>query len=85
MTTAPGVGKKTAERIILELKDKTEHIPVEAVMGIQVGKGILQEAEEALVSLGYSSYEVLDVLESVYSEGMSIEQLIREGLKQMTR
>lgn len=85
LTTAPGVGKKTAERIILELKDKTEHIPVEGIISIKTERGILQEAEEALVSLGYSSYEVLDVLKSVYNEEMSIEQLIREGLKQMTR
>ncbi|NLW41708.1 MAG: Holliday junction branch migration protein RuvA [Tissierellia bacterium] len=85
LTTAPGVGKKTAERIILELKDKTEHIPVEGIISIKTERGILQEAEEALVSLGYSSYEVLDVLKSVYNEEMNIEQLIREGLKQMTR
>lgn len=85
LTTAPGVGKKTAERIILELKDKTEHIPVDEIISIKTERGILQEAEEALVSLGYSSYEVLDVLKSVYNEEMNIEQLIREGLKQMTR
>ncbi len=84
LTTAPGVGKKTAERIVLELKDKTDHIPIENI-GVQVSKGTIKEAEEALISLGYSSYEVLDVLESVYREDMSIEELIKQGLKQMTR
>lgn len=84
LTTAPGVGKKTAERIVLELKDKTDHIPVEET-GTQINRGTIQEAEEALIGLGYSSYEVLDVLESIYAEDMTIEELIRQGLKQMTR
>lgn len=84
LTSAPGVGKKTAERIVLELKDKTDHIIVEET-GAQINRGTIQEAEEALIGLGYSSYEVLDVLESIYTEDMTIEELIRQGLKQMTR
>lgn len=82
LTTAPGVGKKTAERIILELKDKTDHINVDSYVK---PNNIVKEAEEALLQLGYSSFEVIDVLESIYEEGMSIEELIRQGLKHMNR
>lgn len=82
LTTAPGVGKKTAERIILELKDKTDHIVIDNYVK---PNNLVKEAEDALVQLGYSSYEVIDVLEGIYEEGMSIEDLIREGLKRMTR
>lgn len=84
LTTAPGVGKKTAERMILELKDKTDHIIVKESVSVPI-RNIVREAEEALLSLGYSSYEVVELLENIYMDGMTVEELIRESLKQMSR
>lgn len=83
LTKAPGIGKKTAERVILELKDKTDHIHIEE--SLNALNSPLAEAEEALIQLGYTSYEVSDMLKSIYEEGMTVEDLIRLGLKEMMR
>ena len=82
LTKAPGVGKKTAERIILELKDKTDDILIE---GVKVDNGPIKDAEEALVQLGYSNYEASEIVSSIYEDNMSVEELIKKALKQMTR
>lgn len=82
LSKAPGIGKKTAERIILELKDKIDHIQV---VDENPSTNILAQAREGLVQLGYSPYEVSGVLEGIYEDGMDIEELIRLGLQQMLR
>lgn len=82
LAQAPGIGKKTSERIILELRDKTDDIVVE---GIKIDNGPIKDAEAALVQLGYSSYEASEIVESIFEENMSVEDLIKEALKQMTR
>lgn len=82
LTKVPGIGKKTAERVILELKDKTENIQIS---GETQYDSTLIDAEEALVQLGYSSYEVSTLLNDIYKEGMTIEDIIRLALKEMTR
>lgn len=83
LTKAPGIGKKTAERIILELKDKTDNVVIEhtEVSFNQVTK----DAEEALLALGYNAYEAKDIVENIYKDNMTVEELIRESLKQMTK
>ena len=89
---APGVGNKTAQRLIIELKDKLSledafeqrlsHIQ-EAVSGNGL-KGIRNEAVEALVSLGYSSAEALKVLRDIeITEDSSVEDILKLALKQM--
>lgn len=89
---APGVGNKTAQRLIIELKDKLSledafeqklsHTQ-EAVSGNGL-KGIRNEAVEALVSLGYSSTEALKVLRDIeITEGSSVEDILKLALKQM--
>ena len=89
---APGVGNKTAQRLIIELKDKLiledafeqklSHTQ-EAVSGIGL-KGIRNEAVEALVSLGYSSTEALKVLRDIeITEDSSVEDILKLALKQM--
>ena len=80
LTTAPGVGKKTAERIILELKDKVDNIEIQDV---DISVSPIHEAQSALEHLGYSSYEVLDILKEIYEEDMSVEELIRLTLRQI--
>ena len=89
---APGVGNKTAQRLIIELKDKLSledafeqklsHTQ-EAVSGNGL-KGIRNEAVEALVSLGYSSTEALKVLRDIeIPEDSSVEDILKLALKQM--
>jgi holliday junction DNA helicase ruvA len=89
---APGVGNKTAQRLIIELKDKLSledafeqklsHTQ-EAVSGNGL-KGIRNEAVEALVSLGYSSTEALKVLRDIENtEDSSVEDILKLALKQM--
>lgn len=89
---APGVGNKTAQRLIIELKDKLSledafeqklsHTQ-EAVSGNGL-KGIRNEAVEALVSLGYSSTEALKVLRDIeITEDSSVEDILKMALKQM--
>lgn len=80
MTKAPGVGKKTAERIILELKDKVDEIDIEHV---DISVSPIHEAQSALEHLGYSSFEVLDLLKENYEEGMDVEELIRLTLRKI--
>ena len=89
---APGVGNKTAQRLIIELKDKLSledafeqklsHTKEEASgSGL---KGIRNEAVEALVSLGYSSTEALKVLRDIeITEDSSVEDILKLALKQM--
>ena len=89
---APGVGNKTAQRLIIELKDKLSledafeqklsHTQ-EAVSGNGL-RGIRNEAVEALVSLGYSSTEALKVLRDIeITEDSSVEDILKLALKQM--
>ncbi|CAM2781671.1 Holliday junction branch migration protein RuvA [Hathewaya histolytica] len=81
---APGIGKKTAQRIILELKDKLDVNLDEGIQtdsnDIKVSSKILEEAKEALMSLGYSEKECEKALKNV-EEKESLEIIIKESLK----
>lgn len=89
---APGIGKKTAEKLILELKDKLnledtlDRIASEAgsVAGTESHSQIQSEAVQALVALGYGSTEALKTVRSVnLTEDMSVEDILKEALKKM--
>lgn len=91
-TKAPGIGKKTAQRIILELKDKMkkEHPDMsdltKDLSGVPSEDGNkLSEAISALVMLGYSTHEAGKAVSAVYDESKTIEQIIKDALKQMFR
>jgi Holliday junction DNA helicase RuvA len=80
LTRVSGIGKKTAEKIVLELKDKL------------AGKGVTIEAPElteeadaleALMQLGYSQREAREALANVPQEVKSVERRIREALKRL--
>ena len=88
LTAAPGVGKKIAQRIILELKDK---MAKEAANGLDFsgGKGApaplgskAAEAAQALSVLGYSSQEVSTALKGLDMD-QPLEEIVRQGLKRM--
>lgn len=84
----PGVGKKTAQRIILELKDKVEkefgEIPSYGRSGAGPESSANREhrdAIDALVALGYSRTDASGAVQSVFAEGMKAQAIIKEALK----
>ena len=93
ISKAQGIGKKTAEKLILELKDKLEL--TEAGGNEPEGKTLLQksagtgeiqgEAVEALVALGYGSTEAFQAVRSVEIDGDStVEEVLKKALRQMS-
>lgn len=90
---APGIGKKTAEKIILELRDKfriedaLEHTVSGADAssgGNNAGGGIQSEAVQALVALGYGSTEALKAVKKVDISGdADVEDVLKQALKHM--
>jgi len=72
----PGIGQKTAERLLVEMADRLEGFAAGARAGSVVG-----EAEAALVALGYKPREVSAMLADLSSAGRSSEDLVREALK----
>ena len=85
LTKLPGIGKKTAERIIMELRDKLEGLPV--AMGASplaagaVSNDPVTEASHALASLGYKPAEVSRMISAVAQAGMDAEEIIRKALQ----
>lgn len=90
ITKAQGVGKKTAERVVLELKDKMGAITVgntsDVVSSVAtVGESSNSaEAVEALVALGYSQSDAAVVVGSM-DKSLSVDEMIRNGLKQLAK
>lgn len=88
LTRIPGIGKKTAERMILELKDKLGLPDAPAPAGTKaalvgdVPQDARQEALAALAALGYSQGEIIPALQRVATEGATAEALIKLVLKE---
>ena len=86
LTRISGIGKKTAERIVLELQDKIGQADAAAdaaaiASGAVVPSGIVQEALAALTSLGYSTQEVQPVIEEKAAACDTVEKLLKEVLR----
>jgi Holliday junction DNA helicase RuvA len=83
LTRLPGIGKKTAERIIIELRDKLEDLPaaLPGAPGTADGSGAVAEAAGALKGLGYKPAEVSRMVREVAEPGMSAEDIIRKALQ----
>jgi Holliday junction DNA helicase RuvA len=89
LTRLPGIGKKTAERIIIELRDKLGGLPVAggAVLkpGTAVPASAVSEATHALISLGYKPQEVSRMVQSVAEPDLGAEDIIRRALQSMIK
>lgn len=84
LTKVPGVGKRTAERVIVELKDRLDALPIGAVESDGVVEDhAVEEAIRALVGLGWRASEVRDVVAGVHVDGESTEDLIRAALRRL--
>ena len=86
---ANGIGPKTAARIILELKDKLMKVTdigeaasasIESV-SVPTNAGKLAEAQDALLVLGYSRSEALNVLKTIDTQTLGLEEIIKRALK----
>ena len=92
LTAAPGIGKKIAQRIILELKDKLakEQSSFGPDNGGSVPVTVLpndkaKEAGAALAVLGYSGSEVAAALKGIDMDALPLEEIIRQALKRMVK
>ncbi|WP_422485253.1 Holliday junction branch migration protein RuvA [Gudongella sp. DL1XJH-153] len=81
----PGVGRKTAERIVLELKDKVKGSFVDEESFDEIMEPMDNEAVEALMVLGYSRYEAQRVFQGTDISGLSVEDMIKLGLRKLSR
>jgi Holliday junction DNA helicase RuvA len=90
LTKLPGVGKKTAERLIVEMQDRLKEWQTQAPLWAAVEQTeadsrnhLIAEAESALISLGYKPQEASKMLSKMPAEIDSSEEMIRRALKGM--
>lgn len=89
LTRANGIGKKTAERIVLELKDKFGSIEeVSVPQGIEIqavssASDARTEAVNALIALGYTKGEAVNAMASVKESDLTVEEYIKQALKRL--
>ena len=95
ISRAPGIGAKTAARIVLELKDKISKDqmagdlaslkdPIPVAKGGGAASGKLSEAEDALGVLGYSRAEISAVLRTIDTSSLSLEDIIKAALRRFS-
>jgi Holliday junction DNA helicase RuvA len=86
LTRVPGVGRKTAERLLLELKDKLpETLGRTPAVAAATERVAVQEAEQALVRLGYRAAEATRLVAAIKGEADTAEELVRAALQRVAR
>ena len=93
LTAAPGIGKKIAQRVILELKDKFSGSSADSSLGSSgvftpaaaSGGDKLSDAAAALGVLGYGGNEIAAALKGLDIQNLSVEDIVRQGLKKMMK
>lgn len=88
LTRVPGIGKKTAERLIIEMRDKLDDQELATPAPASGGASVLladptSEAVSALIALGYKPQEASRLVRSVPGNDLSTEEIIRQALKSM--
>ncbi|MEG1998649.1 MAG: Holliday junction branch migration protein RuvA, partial [Bacteroidales bacterium] len=80
-----GIGTKTAERIIVDLKDKIKHSDSPFIVGTHVNQEVQEEAVAALVMLGYPLAAGRKVVQKILKDNPSekVEELIKAALKML--
>ena len=88
LTRLPGVGKKTAERLIVELRDRLEHdtsAGMPPAAAASAAPDPVQDAVSALTALGYKPHEASRMVRAVAAEGLDSEALIRSALQAVVK
>ena len=83
LTRLPGIGKKTAERLVVEMRDRLDDTGVDMAAGATMNPR--DEALSALVSLGYKPPEASRMLQAIKETGISSAELIRRALQNAAR
>ena len=91
LTAAPGIGKKLAQRILLEMKDKMSRDQLEAagsasgvsLPGPEASGGTMEDALAALAVLGYPRAVAVGALQGVDTAGMATDEIVRAALKRL--
>ena len=91
LTAAPGIGKKLAQRILLEMKDKMSKDQLEAASGsagivmpdLAAPGGAMEDALAALAVLGYPRAVAVNALQGVDTAGLATDEIVRAALKRL--
>ena len=83
LTKIPKVGKKVAERLLIEMRGRFENLLIEGTSKSKSNNNndIKENAVSGLIALGYNSKEAKEMIKSIYDENLTSEKLIREALK----
>lgn len=85
LTKLPGVGKKTAERLIIEMRDRlpepSEQTEIEGITPPTSIRNLEDEAEAALLALGYKPTQASQMVAKYSSGELSVEEIVRKALK----
>ncbi len=84
LTRVPGIGKKTAERLLVEMQDKVDALAggsVQAGLPVDTATTTREQAADALMALGYKTAESKRLLDKTAVDGQSVEDMIRAALR----